>query len=325
MGLKWVLLLLVLQVSLQSSHAALNIGVYSASTKHFVFKWDKVNGAMSYEITITNIANQRVGFAVFGANTVMGSVSSGLAANTNYTYSIEAKNATGAVLESASGQHLTAPERMDPIVSVTAVDSTTLQVEFVLKTGASKYIVRALDTQEPLTFFKEIEVTSSPALFPSLQPYTQYKLSVMAANSGGRSQPTESVIAKTFSEEQQEEEEEQQEEEEEEQQEEEEEEQQEEEEEEQQEEEEEQQEEEEEEQQEEEEEEEQQEEEEEEQQEEEEEQQEDEEEEQQEEEEEEQQEEEEEEQPEEEEEQQEEEEEEQQEEEEEEQPEESLE
>ncbi|KAK7901584.1 hypothetical protein WMY93_018353 [Mugilogobius chulae] len=200
MGFKWILGFVLLEFSLQSAHAAFNAQVFATTSKVIIFQWDKVADASSYEITLALKSNPSavVAFAVFGANIVMGSVSTGLTPNTNYSFTIEAKTSAGNVVNTDSGEHLTAPEQIDSVITVTAKDSTTLEMEFTPKAGVSKYIIRALDTQDPPTFIEEVEVTSSPALVPNLQPYTDYKLSIMSANDGGRSQPTAPVTAKTL-------------------------------------------------------------------------------------------------------------------------------
>lgn len=83
---------------------------------------------------------------------------------------------------------------MDPIQTVKPKDSKTLMVTFSPKTGATHYIVRV---QNDNGFFREDTVASSPAEIKSLTPYTEYTLSIMAVNSGGRSQPSLPVTAKT--------------------------------------------------------------------------------------------------------------------------------
>lgn len=83
---------------------------------------------------------------------------------------------------------------MDPIQSVKPKNSRTLMVNFSLRSGASHYIIRV---QNSNGFFREDRVSSSPAEIHSLMPYTEYTLSIMAANSGGRSQPSLPVTAKT--------------------------------------------------------------------------------------------------------------------------------
>lgn len=65
---------------------------------------------------------------------------------------------------------------------------------FSLKSGATGYIIRV---QNSNGFYREDSVSSSPAELPSLMPYTEYTLSIMAVNSGGRSQPSLPVTAKT--------------------------------------------------------------------------------------------------------------------------------
>lgn len=83
---------------------------------------------------------------------------------------------------------------MDPIQSVKPKDSRTLMVNFNLVSGSSHYIIRV---QNSNGLFREDRVSSSPAEIQSLMPYTEYTLSIMAVNSGGRSQPSPPVTAKT--------------------------------------------------------------------------------------------------------------------------------
>lgn len=90
--------------------------------------------------------------------------------------------------------NILAPDLMDPIQTVKPVDSRTIVAEFNLETGASNYIIRI---QNANGFFREDTVSSSPAEIKHLTPYTDYTLSIMAANSGGRSQPSLPVAAKT--------------------------------------------------------------------------------------------------------------------------------
>lgn len=85
---------------------------------------------------------------------------------------------------------------MDPLVSLKPKDSTTLVLEFVPEAGVSKYIIR-VQNQNSQSYFREFEVTASPAEITSLQPYTEYKVSALAANEGGQSQPTAPLTSKT--------------------------------------------------------------------------------------------------------------------------------
>lgn len=200
MGLKWVVVFFLLDISIQRADAngVLNAQVFSVSSKLIIFKWDKVTGAFSYSITVDQKSNgQTKGFVTFNANTVLGSVL-GLDPNVEYTYTIVANNATGfPVAPPESGDTFTAPEAMNDIVSVTPKDSTTVEVVFVPIAGVSKYVIRALNPADP-TFISEDEVTSSPAEITGLQAYTEYQFSIMAANNAGKSQPTPSVTAKTL-------------------------------------------------------------------------------------------------------------------------------
>ena len=90
--------------------------------------------------------------------------------------------------------NLLAPEVMDPLRTVKSKDSKTFMVSFSLKTGVTSYIIRL---QNPNRFIRENIVFSSPAEIESLEPYTEYSLSIMSVNSGGQSQPSSSVTAKT--------------------------------------------------------------------------------------------------------------------------------
>lgn len=77
----------------------------------------------------------------------------------------------------------------------TSKQSESMTVEFTQVSGATSYILRA-ETAD-MSFFYETEVPSSPGTVLNLQAYTDYTLSVMSINSGGRSQPSLPVVAKT--------------------------------------------------------------------------------------------------------------------------------
>lgn len=89
---------------------------------------------------------------------------------------------------------LLAPNTMDPIQDVKAMDSKTLMASFSLQADATSYIIRI---QNANGFYREDTVSMSPAEIRSLTPYTEYTLSVIAVNSAGRSQPSSPVTAKT--------------------------------------------------------------------------------------------------------------------------------
>lgn len=77
----------------------------------------------------------------------------------------------------------------------TSKQSESMTMEFTQVSGATSYILRA-ETAD-MSFFCETEVSSSPGTVLNLQAYTDYTLSVMSVNSGGRSQPSLPVVAKT--------------------------------------------------------------------------------------------------------------------------------
>uniref|UniRef100_A0A3Q3FTV2 Fibronectin type-III domain-containing protein n=1 Tax=Labrus bergylta TaxID=56723 RepID=A0A3Q3FTV2_9LABR len=73
--------------------------------------------------------------------------------------------------------------------------SDSITVEFTQVSGATSYILRAESVIGD--FFSETVVSSSPGTVMELQPFTEYKLSVMSVNSGGRSQPSYPIQAGT--------------------------------------------------------------------------------------------------------------------------------
>ncbi|KAM8745305.1 fibronectin type III domain-containing protein 7-like [Acanthopagrus schlegelii] len=160
-----------------------------------ILRWTRVSGASSYKITVapSSSPNNHISYVTFGPNTVLGSVNS-LSPNIMYRFTIEALDNSQVALSTAVLDTTTAPERMDPIQTVKPKDSRTLIVEFNLKAGATSYTVRVENANG---FFREDTVSSSPAEIKSLTPYTEYMLSVMAVNSGGSSQPSSPVMAKT--------------------------------------------------------------------------------------------------------------------------------
>lgn len=73
--------------------------------------------------------------------------------------------------------------------------SNSITVEFTEVSGATSYILRAESKMGD--FFSETNVTGSSGTVVHLQPYTDYILSVMSVNSGGRSQPSYPTEART--------------------------------------------------------------------------------------------------------------------------------
>ncbi|XP_032380884.1 fibronectin type III domain-containing protein 7 [Etheostoma spectabile] len=193
--MKWLVTFVLLGICSQAAAQAIQVSVFSVTSKTAILRWTRYSGASSYKITVApqNSPSNPIAFATFGPNTVLGSVNS-LTPNILYTFTIEALDSSQVRLSSAAVDSFTAPEIMEPIQTVKPKDSTTLMVGFSLKTGATHYIIRI---QNDDGFFREDKVSSSPAEIESLSPYTEYTLSIMSANSGGRSQPSLPVTAKT--------------------------------------------------------------------------------------------------------------------------------
>ncbi|XP_044056308.1 fibronectin type III domain-containing protein 7-like [Siniperca chuatsi] len=195
-AMKWLVIFVLLGMCSQAAaQSAIQASVFSATSKTVIVKWTRYSGASSCRITVTpkSSPNNPIAFATFGPNTVLGSINC-LSPNTIYNFTVEALDNSQGTLSTVTFETSTAPETMDPIQTVKPKDSRTLIAGFSLRTGATHYIIRV---QNANGFFREDSVSSSPAEIKSLTPYTEYTLSIMAANSGGRSQPSLPVTAKT--------------------------------------------------------------------------------------------------------------------------------
>ncbi|XP_070701762.1 fibronectin type III domain-containing protein 7 [Pempheris klunzingeri] len=159
-----------------------------------VLQWSSHTGASSYRITVTpkNSPNRSV-FAQFSGNIIMGTVNS-LSPNTVYTIELDAMDNAFNVLSSTETEGKTAPE-IPSIEQAYSKHSDSITVEFTEVTGATSYILRA--ETDSGDFFSETAVSGSPGTVVQLQPYTDYKLSVMSVNSIGRSQPSYPINART--------------------------------------------------------------------------------------------------------------------------------
>ncbi|XP_021178280.2 fibronectin type III domain-containing protein 7 [Fundulus heteroclitus] len=172
----------------------ITLSVFTVTSKSMTVQWSGHAGASFYKITATpkNSPEQPV-FAQFSSNAVMGSVNS-LSPNTVYTMQLEAMDNALNVLSSAETEETTAPD-VPSIDEAYSKNSDSITVEFADVAGATSYILRA--ESETGDFFFETPVADSPGTVVGLQPYTDYILSVMSVNSGGRSQPSYPVEAKT--------------------------------------------------------------------------------------------------------------------------------
>uniref|UniRef100_A0A3B1IZI5 Fibronectin type III domain-containing protein 7-like n=1 Tax=Astyanax mexicanus TaxID=7994 RepID=A0A3B1IZI5_ASTMX len=164
------------------------------TSKSAVLQWSSYSGSSSYRVTAYPLNSlDPLVFSSYSQNTVMGSINS-LSPNTAYTFKVEALDGTMTTLSQATVDGSTAPD-VPTIKTASSKESKSVTVEFVEVLGASSYILRA-ETSDG-SFFSETYVSGSPGTVVGLQPYTDYTLSVMSVSSAGRSQPSESVQAKT--------------------------------------------------------------------------------------------------------------------------------
>ncbi|KAM4605287.1 fibronectin type III domain-containing protein 7 [Polymixia lowei] len=172
----------------------ITLSVFTVTSKSMTVRWSSHTGASSYKITATpkNSLQPSV-FAQFSGNFMMGSLNS-LSPNTLYTMQVEAMDNALNVLSSAKTEEKTAPE-VPTIEQAYSKQSNSITVEFTEVSGATSYILRAESETED--YFSETLVTGSPGTVIQLHPFTDYSLSVMSVNSGGRSQPSYPVQIRT--------------------------------------------------------------------------------------------------------------------------------
>ncbi|XP_069014118.1 fibronectin type III domain-containing protein 7-like [Embiotoca jacksoni] len=188
------LLLLLTFTEICAAQNDITLSVFTVTSKSMTVQWSGHTGASSYKITATPKKSPELPvFAQFSGNTVMGSVSS-LSPNTLYTMQLQAMDNALNVLSSAETEETTAPD-VPSIEQVYSKDSDSITVEFKEVSGATSYILRA--ESKTGDFFSETSVPRSPGTTVQLQPYTDYVLSVMSVNSGGRSQPSYPTEART--------------------------------------------------------------------------------------------------------------------------------
>ncbi|XP_034038478.1 fibronectin type III domain-containing protein 7-like [Thalassophryne amazonica] len=188
------LLILLTLAEMCAAQNDITLSVFTVTSKSMTVQWSGQTGASSYKITATpKNSPERSVFAQFSGNTVMGSVNS-LSPNTVYTMQLEAMDNALNVLSSAETEETTAPE-VPSIDQAYSKHSDSITVEFTEVSGATDYILRAESQKND--FFSETVVTGSPGTMVQLQPYTEYRLSVMSLNSGGRSQPSNLIQART--------------------------------------------------------------------------------------------------------------------------------
>lgn len=88
--------------------AAIEVSVFTATSKTMILRWTRVTGATSYKITVAlqSSPSDPIAFATFGPNTVLGSVSS-LSPDNKYVFTVEALDDTQQALSSAGVQYST--------------------------------------------------------------------------------------------------------------------------------------------------------------------------------------------------------------------------
>ncbi|XP_026998952.2 fibronectin type III domain-containing protein 7 [Tachysurus fulvidraco] len=188
-----IILMIMFTLKMCAGQNDITASVFTVTSKSITVQWSRLSGANSYKLTATpKKPNEQPVFAQFSGSTVMGSINS-LSPNTVYMMRVEAMDSSVNVLSRAEIEDTTAPE-VPSIVQTYSNHSFSITVEFGEVSGATAYILRA---EKSDGFFSESVVFGSPATIFNLSAYTDYTLSVMSRNSGGHSQPSFPVQART--------------------------------------------------------------------------------------------------------------------------------
>ncbi|XP_030218564.1 fibronectin type III domain-containing protein 7 [Gadus morhua] len=166
-----------------------HVSVYTVTSYSVTMQWPAYPGASHYRVQATPQLNpgHSTAFSTFNGNMAVGGLNT-LSANTVYTMQVDAMDDELNVLSTiGTKEALTAPE-VPEITLAYSKQSSSITVEFNNVTGATGYILRAMSDVDD--FFEETAVNESPGTIQGLDPFTDYTLSVMSVNAGGRSQPS---------------------------------------------------------------------------------------------------------------------------------------
>ncbi|XP_039591444.1 fibronectin type III domain-containing protein 7-like isoform X2 [Polypterus senegalus] len=168
------------------------VSLYTVTSKSISVQWTKLAGTHSFMVTATpkNVLGTPV-FVQFNEAILIGTVGS-LLSNTIYTVRVEALDSSGNVLAQSEMEQLTAPD-VPSIEQAYSKLSNSITVEWTTRTGATGYILRAQSGKSII----ETTVGSSPGTLNNLKPASEYTITVMSVNTGGRSQPSKPKKAKT--------------------------------------------------------------------------------------------------------------------------------
>ncbi|MGH0126547.1 UNVERIFIED_CONTAM: hypothetical protein FKN15_073877 [Acipenser sinensis] len=166
--------------------------MYTVTSKSISVRWSRVPGIHSVKVTATpkTVPGTPV-FVQFNGATIIGSIVS-LNPSTIYTVNVEVIDSLGNMLASSEIEQRTAPD-VPSIDQAYSKQSSSITVEWTAVPGATGYTLRAKDGKSII----ETTVTDSPGTIRNLDPATQYMISLMSVNAGGRSQPSLPKKAKT--------------------------------------------------------------------------------------------------------------------------------
>ncbi|XP_066548544.1 fibronectin type III domain-containing protein 7 [Amia ocellicauda] len=189
---KLIVFLSMCMSQISEAQRGMSVSVFTVTSKSIVVRWTQVPGVHSYKVTATpKNAQVTPVFSQFNGAITIGSVIY-LIPDTIYNMKVEAIDSNGLVLAQAEVLETTAPD-VPSIDQAYSKLSNSITVEWNPVPGASAYTLRAEDGISVI----ETSVTGSPGTVSNLKPATQYIISVMSVNAGGRSQPSVPKKAKT--------------------------------------------------------------------------------------------------------------------------------
>ncbi|KAK1164001.1 fibronectin type III domain-containing protein 7-like [Acipenser oxyrinchus oxyrinchus] len=182
----------ICMTEIAGTNKGFSISMYTVTSKSISVRWSRVPGIHSVKVTATpkTVPGTPV-FVQFNGATIIGSIVS-LNPSTSYTVNVEAIDSLGNMLASSEIEQRTAPD-VPSIDQAYSKQSSSITVEWTAVPGATGYTLRAKDGKSII----ETTVTDSPGTIRNLDPATQYMISLMSVNAGGRSQPSLPKKAKT--------------------------------------------------------------------------------------------------------------------------------
>ncbi len=162
-------------------------GASDITNSSFVVSWNPVESATFYGVEVSSDGFQTIDATVINIAATNALVT-GLAGGKNYSYRVQAFNASGSSRYSSTSSVLTAPS--NPVMGeVFEITSNTAKANWGVVTGANGYLIDVSNT-DFITYvsgFNQRNTVSTETSIAGLQPGTEYKIRTKAYNGSATS------------------------------------------------------------------------------------------------------------------------------------------